>query len=75
MRDRVASITRPVKELKGFQRISLKPGESKEIVFVLKASDIGFYDRHGNYQAEAGTFSVGVGGSSAITLTHQFILK
>lgn len=75
VRDRIASITRPVKELKGFQRISLKAGESKEVVFVLKSSDIGFYDRDGNYQTEAGTFSVGVGGNSAITLTHQFILK
>lgn len=75
VRDLVASITRPVKELKGFQRITLNPGESREIIFMLKANDLGFYDKDGNYQTEAGKFLVGVGGNSAINLSLQFLLK
>ncbi len=75
VRDLVASITRPVKELKGFQRITLNPGESRIVIFVIKADDLGFYDKDGKYHIEAGAFRLGVGGSSAITLSHQLLLK
>lgn len=64
LRDLVASVTRPVKELKDFTRVRLKPGESKFISFNLHSDQIGFYDAEGNYKTEAGEFQVWVGGSS-----------
>jgi beta-glucosidase len=63
-RDLVASITRPVKELKDFTRIMLKPGESKTVTFLLNPDNLGFYDSKGNYIIEAGEFQVWAGGSS-----------
>ena len=62
--DKYSSITRPVKELKAYQRVSLKPGESKEIVFELNESAFAFYDSEMNYIVEAGDFDVLVGNSS-----------
>ena len=62
--DKYSSITRPVKELKAFQRVSLKPGESKEIVFELNKSAFAFYDSDMNYIVEAGDFDILVGNSS-----------
>ncbi len=64
VRDLVASVTRPVKELKGFQKIRLKPGESKEVVFTLSENDLKFYRRDMTYGAEPGAFEVMVGGAS-----------
>ena len=62
--DKYSSITRPVKELKAFQRVSLKPGESKEIVFELNKSAFAYYDSEMNYIVEAGDFDILVGNSS-----------
>jgi len=62
--DKYSSITRPVKELKAYQRVSLKPGESKEIVFELNESAFAYYDSEMNYVVEAGDFDVLVGNSS-----------
>ena len=62
--DKYSSITRPVKELKAYQRVSLKPGESKEIVFELNKSDFAYYDSDMNYVVEAGDFDTLVGNSS-----------
>ena len=62
--DKYSSITRPVKELKAYQRVSLKPGESKEIVFELNKSAFAFYDSDMNYIVEAGDFDILVGNSS-----------
>ena len=62
--DKYSSITRPVKELKAYQRVSLKPGESKEIVFELNKSDFAYYDSDMNYVVEAGDFDILVGNSS-----------
>ncbi len=62
--DNYSSITRPVKELKAYRRVSLKPGESKEIVFELNESAFAFYDSEMNYIVEAGDFDVLVGNSS-----------
>ena len=64
--DVAASVTRPVKELRGFQKISLAPGASKEVIFALRASDLAFYDRNMQYRAEAGEFRIFVGGSSSV---------
>jgi len=62
--DKYSSITRPVKELKAYQRVSLKPGESKEIVFELNKSAFAYYDSEMNYVVEAGDFDILVGNSS-----------
>ena len=62
--DKYSSITRPVKELKSFKRVSLKPGESKEITFELDKSAFAFYDSEMKYIVEAGEFNILVGNSS-----------
>ena len=64
VRDLVGSLTRPVKELKGFQRVELGPGESREVTFTLKAADLAFHTAAGTWQAEPGAFKVFVGGNS-----------
>ncbi len=64
IRDLAASITRPVLELKGFDKIDLKPGESKELQFSLTDKELGFYNDQGRFIVEAGQFDVFVGGSS-----------
>lgn len=73
--DHVGSITRPAKELKGFQRIALKAGESKMITFELRSDDLAFYGRDRTFRAEAGQFTVWVGASSAAGLSANFELK
>ena len=62
--DKYSSITRPVKELKAYQRVSLKPGESKEVIFELNKSAFAYYDSEMNYIVEAGDFDILVGNSS-----------
>lgn len=62
--DTFASITRPVKELKGFQRISLKPGETMTVEFELPVETLGFYDKDMKFIVEPGIFKVMVGRSS-----------
>ncbi|MDN3595114.1 beta-glucosidase BglX [Zunongwangia endophytica] len=73
--DKYASIIRPVKELKGFQLVDLKKGESKTIHFTLTDKELGFYDAEGNYKVESGEFSVFVGGSSEASLETTFTLE
>jgi beta-glucosidase len=73
--DVVASITRPVQELKGFQRISLKVGEQATVEFKLAAADLSFWGRDMNRIVEAGKFRVMVGSSSEdIRLTGEFTI-
>lgn len=74
-RDLVGSVTRPVKELKGFQKVKLKPGESKKITFTLSSDDLRFYTQNMEFKAEPGKFRVFVGGSSADVLEAEFELK
>ncbi|RYY36062.1 MAG: beta-glucosidase BglX [Sphingobacteriaceae bacterium] len=64
IRDIAGSITRPVKELKKFEKILLKPGESKEITFTISEEDIKFYNADLEYVAEPGEFKVFVGSNS-----------
>lgn len=64
IRDISASITRPIKELKGFEKNMLKPGESKMITFNLTDKELGFFDNDGIYHVEDGKFNIMVGGSS-----------
>lgn len=72
VRDQVASVTRPVKELKGFQKIALGPGESRQIRFTLTAEQLKFYDRSMKWTIEPGIFSVYVGPNSAEGLETRF---
>ncbi|MFI3332844.1 MAG: beta-glucosidase BglX [Rikenellaceae bacterium] len=65
IQDRVASITRPVKELKGYQKISLKGGESKKVEFIIDNSTIEFLGADSNMVSEAGEFSLWIGSSSS----------
>lgn len=65
IRDKTASITRPVKELKAFRRVALKPGESWEVSFLLSEKDLAFWNADMQFIAEAGLFEVMTGGSSA----------
>ncbi len=64
IRDEVSSVTRPVKELKGFKRISLDPGESKDVSFEINKSMLAFWNIDMNYVVEPGTFKIMVGNSS-----------
>ena len=63
-RDLVGSITRPVKELKGFQKIELKAGESKTVEFKISVNDLKFYNSDLKFVAEPGDFKVFIGGNS-----------
>lgn len=72
VRDKVASITRPVKELKAFKRVAVKPGETKKVFFSLDVRQLGFYNAQGDYLIEPGDFQLWVGGSSDSGLTHDF---
>lgn len=67
LQDLYASVTRPVKELKGFEQIELQPGESRKISFTIDEEKIGFFDNDGNWLVEPGEFKVFVGGSSSTT--------
>lgn len=63
-RDMVGSIARPVKELKGFQRIALKAGESKQVTFTITENDLKFFNNELKYAAEPGAFRLFIGGNS-----------
>jgi beta-glucosidase len=65
IRDRVSSVTRPVKELKGYQRVSLTPGASQKLEFDITPEMLAFYDVEMNYVVESGMFDIMVGNSSA----------
>ncbi len=74
--DRYASMTRPVKELAGFTRISLKPGEKKRVVFEVQASLTAFLDRDMRWKIEKGEIGVEIGSSSEdIRLTGAYSVK
>lgn len=64
IRDRVSSVTRPVKELKGFKKIELKPGESKTIRIPITPEELSFFDINMEYVVEPGDFEIMVGNSS-----------
>lgn len=64
IRDNYSSATRPVKELKDFTRVTLNPGETKTVEFVITPDKLAFFDRNMKYGVEPGDFSVMVGSSS-----------
>lgn len=74
LRDRFGSVTRPVRELKAFQRLTLAPGETREVRFSLTVEDLMFYKRDQTRGAEAGAFDVWIGGDSAADRKAEFTL-
>lgn len=75
VRDLVGSVTRPVKELKGFQKIFLRKGESKTVRFEITAEDLKFYNDKLEYVAEPGAFDIFVGTNSRDAQSRQVQLK
>jgi len=72
--DIAASIARPVRQLKGFQLVELKKGETKSLEFILTEKELGFYNNQGQYLVEPGDFTVFVGSNSNATLQANFNL-
>lgn len=72
IRDLVGEVTRPVKELKGFQQIALQPGERKTVRFAVRAQDLGFHGLNLQYKVEPGAFKVWIGPNSAQGLEGDF---
>lgn len=75
IRDRVGSSTRPVQELKGFRRVALRAGESREVTFRIDVSLLKYYDFDLRYVAEPGEFDVMIGGASDRVKQARFTLK
>ncbi|TRX71796.1 beta-glucosidase BglX [Carboxylicivirga sp. M1479] len=72
LQDQTASITRPVKELKDYQKVTLLAGESREIEFIINASQLTFYNNDNKMVLEPGVFNVFVGGNSQHVLSNSF---
>ncbi len=75
IRDLVSSVTRPLKELKGFQRISLSPGETKTVALEITPELLSFYDINMNFVVEPGEFEIMVGNSSRDSDLQKVILR
>ena len=67
IQDLFGSVTRPVRELKGFQKISLKAGETKTVRFEISPEELKFFDADKNFTVEAGDFKLWIGGHSDCT--------
>lgn len=74
IRDRVASMTRPVRELKGFRKIRLPPGASTDVQFTLTRQDLAFYNQQMKFVAEPGEFDVWVAPSATTGVSRRFVL-
>jgi beta-glucosidase len=70
--DPVASISQPVRRLRGFERVTLEPGEQRAVTFELDMSDFGFYDNRGKFVVEPGPIDVYAGNSSTAEMTKSF---
>jgi beta-glucosidase len=70
LRDEVSSVTRPIKELKDFTRVSIEPGETKKITFMITPEKLQFYNREMKRVVEPGTFQIMVGGNSVDLITQ-----
>lgn len=75
IRDIVGSVTRPVKELKGFKRIHLKPGESQEVSFTINTTELAFFNQEMREVTEPGEFQLWIGGSSESDLQTSFTVE
>jgi beta-glucosidase len=74
-RELVASVSRPVRELKGFHRVHLKPGEKAAVTFTLSTNDLAFYNERQQLVTEPGTFHVWIGPDSTRGLEGEFAVK
>jgi beta-glucosidase len=74
MRHDLPSVTRPVRELRGFQRVALKAGESRTVKFTLAPADFALYDLEMRHVVEPGTYHFWAGGSSEATLGAQLTI-
>jgi beta-glucosidase len=72
IQDEVASVTRPIKQLKGFQKIKLEPGETKTVSFKITSEMLSFLDKDLEPVVEPGKFSVMIGGNSVDLITTSF---
>ena len=70
--DPVATISQPVRRLRGFERVTLAPGESRTVTFTLDKSDFGFYDNRGKFVVEPGEIDVYAGNSSKAEMKESF---
>ncbi len=75
LHDPVASLTQPVRRLRGFERVTLAPGTSKKVSFTLGPDDFGFYDNAGHFVVEPGRIDLFAGDSSQATLQSSVTLK
>jgi len=72
LHDPVASISQPVRRLRGFERVTLGPGEKRTVMFTLDKSDFGFYDNHGKFVVEPGRIDIYAGNSASADLVQSF---
>ena len=72
LHDPVASISQPVRRLRGFERVTLAPGQKQTVTFTLDRSDFGFYDNRGEFVVEPGRVDVYAGNSSRAAMTQSF---
>ena len=72
LHDPVASISQPVRRLRGFERVTLAPGEMKTVTFKIDRSDFGFYDNSGKFVVEPGRIDLFAGNSSKATMSKSF---
>ena len=70
--DPVASLSQPVRRLRGFERLTLAPGQTRTVSFTLDRDDVGFYDNSGRFVVEPGQIEVYVGDSSKASMTTSF---
>ena len=75
LNDPVASISQPVRRLRGFERVTLDPGESDRVTFRLDTSDFGFYDNRGRFVVEPGQIDVYAGNSSSAEMKQSFTVR
>ncbi len=75
VRDVVGSLTRPVKELKGFQKVDLAPGQSREVAFTLQPADLAFFTARARFETEPGAFRAMMGGNSRDLKDAGFTLR
>ncbi len=75
IRDKVGGITRPMKELKGFKKITLKQGESQTVAFTITKEDLKYYNNELQFDVEPGEFDIAIAPSSDFKFKHSFILK
>ena len=74
LHDPVASLSQPVRRLRGFERVTLGRGQTRTVTFTLDRSDFGFYDNRGRFVVEPGTIDVYAGNSSKADLKQSFLV-